>query len=105
MTGKAGVTDGAAGLKREGIEDLALTGGTKIGRTLPLHDLFDRRSTHAAWQPRAIIDEIVELEVTAFAITADEIAQRAAALLDRSGERDAHRGRQQIVRNNRDPSR
>src|ERR1700760_3225250 len=83
----------------------ALAGRTIVSGALPLHDLSDRRAAYAARLARAIIDEIVELEVAAFTVAADKIAQRAAALLDRSGERDAHRVGQQFVAHERDASR
>ena len=69
---------------------------------MALHDLFDRCATYAARQPRAIIDEIVELEIATLAIAADEVAQRAAALFDRGGKRHAHGVCKQIVTNQRD---
>src|SRR5579863_200257 len=76
--------------------------GTKISGTLPLHDLLDRRAAHAARQTRAIIDKIVELKISAFAVAADEIAQRAAAFVDRGGKRCTHGGGKQVVARERD---
>src|ERR1700744_4317381 len=99
--GNTGTVAVADRVKREGIGKLALAGRTKVSRALPLHDLFDRRTAHAAWQPRAIIDEIIELEITAFTIAADEITQRAAAFFDRGSKRDSHRIREQPVADQR----
>src|SRR6185437_386131 len=109
ITGNAAALDAvgevARGVKREGIEVLALAGGTEIGGTLTLHDLPDRRSADAAWQARAVIDEIVELEVAALPVAADEIAQRATTLLYRGGKRHAHGVREQGIAHQRDAAR
>src|SRR5260221_13223061 len=51
----------------------ALAARTKVRRALSLHDLSDRRTAYMARQPRAIVDEIVELEIAALAVAADEI--------------------------------
>src|SRR6201991_4190684 len=75
----------------------ALTGRTIVSGTLPLHDLSDRRFANPARQPRAIIDEIIELEVAALTVAADKVAQRAAAFFDRGGKRHAHGIRKEFV--------
>src|SRR5690349_10029401 len=76
--------------------------GTEISGPLPLHNLLDRRAAHAARQAYTIIDKIVELKISAFAVAADEVAQRAAALVDRGGKRYAHCGGKQVVACQRD---
>ena len=54
-----------------------------------------------ARQAGAIIDEIIELEITAFTVAADEIAQCAAAFFNCGRERDPHGIRQQAVADQR----
>src|ERR1700710_928302 len=82
--------------------ELALAARAKVRGSLALHDLFDGRSANMARQSRAIIDEIIELEIARLAIAAHEIAQRAAALFDRRGQCCAHGVGEEIVAHERD---
>lgn len=50
---------------------------------LSLLDLFDGGAALAAGLADAAVDPVVLLEVAGFAVAVDEVAQRAAALLDR----------------------
>lgn len=70
-----------------------------------MHDLSDRRTAYAAWLPRAIIDEVIELKIAAFSVAADKIAQRAAAFFYRRGKRDAHGVGQQSIAHERNAAR
>ncbi|CAN0623584.1 protein of unknown function [Burkholderia multivorans] len=93
----SGVAGNGAGALRGGFKISTLAGRTIVGGTLALHDLSDRRAAYAARHARAIVDEIFLLEIAAFAVAADEIAQRAAALVDRGRKRRAHRVGEPLV--------
>src|SRR5690606_13950863 len=66
-------------------------------RTLPLHDLTHRCMTDTAWFAGTAIHKITLLEITRLPVDRNEILERAAALLYRSGQYIAYRLRQPLI--------